>query len=108
MGIVLQTDADIAAKTIATVPFSSTAKYALFVVPMYVLLGCIISNAGIGMRIFNAVNRMVRRLPGGLAAATVAATSIFSGISGSSAADVATFGRISVTEMHRNGYRNIR
>lgn len=104
MGIVLQTNLDIASKTVATVPFSATSKYALFVIPMYVLLGCVISNAGIGMRIFNAVNRFVAWLPGGLAAATVAATSIFSGISGSSAADVATFGRISVNEMHRNGY----
>lgn len=50
------------------------------------------------------MNRLVSRLPGGLAATTVVATSIFSGISGSSAADVATFGRISVAEMSRNGY----
>lgn len=103
-GIVLLDGMETAANTLAATPYSSTAKYALFVIPMYVLLGSLISNAGIGTRIFRAVNRVVRRVPGGLAATTVVATSIFSGISGSSAADVATFGRISVTEMSRNGY----
>jgi len=85
--------------------YSSTAKYALFVICMYVLLGSLISNAGIGMAIYRSVNRLVGRLPGGLAATAVGATTLFSGISGSSAADVAAFGRISVNEMTRHGYR---
>lgn len=85
--------------------YSSTAKYALFVICMYVLLGALISNAGIGIAIYRSVNRIVGRLPGGLAATAVGATTLFSGISGSSAADVAAFGRISVQEMARHGYR---
>ncbi|HWL59703.1 MAG TPA: TRAP transporter large permease [Microbacteriaceae bacterium] len=86
-------------------PYTSVAKYALFVICMYVLLGSLISNAGIGIAIFRAVNRIVGRLPGGLAATAVGATTMFSGISGSSVADVAAFGRISVQEMSRYGYR---
>lgn len=105
IGTVLLTDPQTAAATLGTAPYSATAKYALFAVPTYVLLGCLISNAGIGTQIYRVVNRFTHKLPGGLAATAVVATSIFSGISGSSAADVATFGRISVTEMTRNGYR---
>lgn len=102
--IVLLTDFSMASKTLGTVPFSSTAKYSLVVIPMYVLLGSLIANASIGERIFSAVNRVAKHLPGGLAASAVGATALFSGISGSSSADVATFGRISVTEMSRHGY----
>ncbi|CAN5250089.1 TRAP transporter large permease [soil metagenome] len=104
IGILLLSGTNTASRTLGSSPFSASAKYALFAVPTYVLLGCLISNAGIGTQIYRVVNKAVHRLPGGLAATAVLATSIFSGISGSSAADVATFGRISVTEMARNGY----
>lgn len=104
VGIALLSGFPSALKIAATTPFSAVSKYSLFVVPMYILLGTLIANAGIGAGIYRAVNRVVRRLPGGLAATAVAATAMFSGISGSSAADVATFGRISVSEMTRYGY----
>lgn len=104
LGIVLLNGSITAAQVLATMPFSGTAKYGLFVIPMYILLGTLIANAGIGAGIYRAANRFVRRLPGGLAATAVIATSLFSGISGSSAADVATFGRISVNEMTKFGY----
>ena len=104
LGITLQVGPDMTARALGSVPFTSSAKYTLIVIPMYVLLGCLIANASIGERIFSAVNRFARRLPGGLAATAVGATALFSGISGSSSADVATFGRISVTEMGRHGY----
>lgn len=85
-------------------PHTATAKFALFVIPMYVLLGSLISNSNLGERIFNVAARVTWRLPGGLAAATAIATAMFSGISGSSAADVAVFGRVAVGEMARHGY----
>ena len=94
-----------AATVIANAPYQATAKYVLFVIPMYVLLGSVVANAGIGMRIYRAANRFIGWLPGGLPASAVAATALFSGISGSSSADVATFGRVSVDEMSRNGYQ---
>jgi tripartite ATP-independent transporter DctM subunit len=94
----------VAANTLDAVPYTTTARYALLVVPMFVLLGALISNAGIGNQIFSAANRLVRRLPGGLAATTVVATAIFSGISGSTAADIAAFGRLSIIEMKKHGY----
>lgn len=104
VGILLLGTVSIAEGTLGSVPYSSTAKYALFAIPTYVFLGCLIANAGIGEAIYSFVNKMVGRVSGGLAATAVLATAVFSGISGSSAADVATFGRISVNEMGRKGY----
>jgi C4-dicarboxylate transporter DctM subunit len=94
----------VASRVLETTPYYSTARYTLFVIPMFVLLGALVANAGIGAQIFSAVNKVVGRMPGGLPATTVIATAAFSGISGSSAADVAAFGRISVQEMTRKGY----
>jgi tripartite ATP-independent transporter DctM subunit len=104
LGVILLEGTVSASHILATAPYFSTARYALFVIPMFVLLGALVANAGIGAQIFTAINRVVGRLPGGLPATTVLATATFSGISGSSAADVAAFGRISVQEMSRKGY----
>jgi C4-dicarboxylate transporter, DctM subunit len=104
-GIVMFTDVSTATNVVGTIPYSSTAKYALFVVPMYILLGSLVNQAGIATQIYRSVNKVVGRLPGGLGATTVFATALFSGVSGSSAADVATFGRISVNEMSKHGYQ---
>ncbi|MGE3288614.1 MAG: TRAP transporter large permease [Pseudonocardia sp.] len=104
LGIALLDGFARASTVLATTPYSAVAKYGLFVVPMYVLLGALVSHAGIGAGLYRVINRRVRHLPGGLAASAVLATAAFSGISGSSAADVASFGRVSVTEMSRHGY----
>ncbi len=104
LGVVLIEGTESAGNIIGSAAFSATAKYALVVVLMYVLLGTLVANAGVGAGIYRVTNRVVGRLPGGLAATAVAATSVFSGISGSSAADVATFGRVSVAEMAKHGY----
>lgn len=85
-------------------PFRSASLYSLFVIPMYILLGALIANSGIGQAIYRSINVLVTRVRGGLAATAVIATGIFSGVSGSSAADLAAFGRVSVSEMSRHGY----
>lgn len=104
VGIVALQGFGVAGKALATIPFTSVGSYALFVIPMYMLMGVFVANAGIGTRIFIFVRQLVGKLPGGLPAASVIATSAFSGISGSSSADIAAFGRITVQEMGRAGY----
>lgn len=105
VGITIHSGWDRAASVLASVPMSSVANYSLFVIPMYILMGALIANAGIGVHIYAIAHQLLRRVPGGLPAAAVGATSVFSGISGSSAADIAAFGKISVEEMNRHGYR---
>lgn len=104
IGILLTDGASIVTAVLGALPFTSSASYTLFAVPMFILLGALVANAGISGRIFGAAGAILGRLPGGVAATTVIATAIFSGISGSSAADVATMGKISVSEMRKQGY----
>jgi tripartite ATP-independent transporter DctM subunit len=71
---------------------------------MFILMGLLVSHAGMIDGIFNLVQRLTRRLPGGLGIATILAATFFGGISGSSVADAATIGRVSIGEMSKRGY----
>jgi len=104
VGIALMYDIETATQVLATVPFSTISIYALFAIPMFVLLGSLVANTKIAESLFDAAQFVFGRLPGGLAASTVGATMVFSGISGSSSADVATVGRISISQMRKHGY----
>jgi len=88
----------------AATPFGTTANYAMLIIPMFLLLGAIVAHSGIATRIFEAANRLLGWLPGGLAVSTILACTMFGAISGSSAADVATIGKVSLKEMRRHGY----
>lgn len=71
---------------------------------MFILMGVALAESGVARAIFGSVQRMMSWLPGGLAVATVAACTLFGGVSGSSAADAATIGRVSIKEMSSRGY----
>lgn len=103
-GIVIMSGFDVGMSVLGTLPYSGSSKYTLFVIPMFIMLGSLVAHTGIGTAIFTAVNKIVGKVNGGLAASTAVAIGMFSGISGTSAADIATFGRLSVTEMKQAGY----
>lgn len=104
VGVVLMEGTFVAEDVLGAVPYSSSASYSLFAIPMFVFLGALIANSGISGHIFAASATLLRRIPGGIGATAVVATTAMSGISGSSAADVATMGRICVSEMRKVGY----
>lgn len=103
-GLGLMQGAAGAASALAAIPFNATSSYTLTVVPMFILMGLLVSHSGMIDGIFNLAQRMTGRLPGGLGIATVVAATFFGGISGSSVADAATIGRISIGEMSKRGY----
>ncbi|MCR2811371.1 MULTISPECIES: TRAP transporter large permease [unclassified Microbacterium] len=104
VGIVLNSGLHVGMNVAGQSVYKATSNYVLFVIPMFILLGAIVLHAGLGARLFSVANRLVGRAPGGLAASTVVAVTVFSGVSGSSAADVAAFGKLSVGQMRRHGY----
>lgn len=103
-GISMMQGIEGAANALAAIPYNATSSYTLSVVPMFILMGLLVSHAGMIDGIFNLVQRLTRRLPGGLGVATVLAATFFGGISGSSVADAATIGRVSIGEMSGRGY----
>jgi len=93
-----------ALNSLAAIPYNTTSSYTLTVVPMFILMGLLVSHSGMIDGIFNVAQKMTRRIPGGLGVATVIAATFFGGISGSSVADAATIGRVSIGEMSKRGY----
>ena len=90
--------------TLGGIPFASTARYSLILIPSFILMGIAASRGGIVDSLFTFAQRIVGRLPGGLAAAASLGAVMFGGISGASVADAATIGRISINEMAQRGY----
>lgn len=105
IGLVLLKSSGYATNTLANQPFANTAAFSLVLVPMFVIMGMFVVSAGIAQDVYGVAARTFRRLPGGLGIATVAACAGFAAVTGSSAATVATIGRISISEMRQHGYR---
>jgi tripartite ATP-independent transporter DctM subunit len=103
-GIVRMEGVSSALNSLAAIPYNTSSSYTLTVVPMFILMGLLVSHAGMIDGIFNIAQRLTRRIPGGLGVATVLAATFFGGISGSSVADAATIGRVSIDEMCKRGY----
>jgi len=82
----------------------SISDYLFGVVPLFVLMGLLVSVAGIRRDMFQVVAQMFRKISGGLGIATVAANAVFAAITGISIASAAVFTRVAVPEMIKHGY----
>jgi tripartite ATP-independent transporter DctM subunit len=82
----------------------SISSYLFGVVPLFVLMGLVVSRADIGRDTFDVANRALGRLKGGLGMATVGANAIFAAITGISIASAAVFAKVAVPEMTRIGH----
>lgn len=94
----------LAGKLLALAAAETISSYFFGVVPLFVLMGYIVSVTGMGKDAFDVANHMFRRVRGGLGIGTVGANAIFAAITGISIASAAVFTRIAVPEMVRHGY----
>lgn len=101
----LKDDLGVATSMLAQGASDSIASHIFGVVPLFVLMGFLVSIADIGKDAFEVANQGLRRLRGGLGIATVAANAVFAAITGISIASAAVFTRVAVPEMLRYGYK---
>lgn len=80
-------------------------SFVLLAIPLFILAGELMNVGGITDRIFSFASSAFGHVRGGLGHVNVVASMIFSGISGSSAADAAGLGRIEIKAMKEAGYR---
>ncbi len=78
--------------------------YIYGVIPLFVLMGLLVSQCELGRDIYQVSNYVLRKVKGGLGVATVAANTAFAAITGVSIASASVFARVSVPEMVRFGY----
>lgn len=89
---------------LATVPFSTTNSFTLAIIPLFILMGSLATQAGITTDLYKAAYNWLGRLRGGLAMATTLASAAFGAASGSTIVNAAVFTRIALPEMTRFGY----
>jgi tripartite ATP-independent transporter DctM subunit len=80
------------------------SSYTLSVVPLFIAMGLLTSEAQTASRAYDALVCWAGRIPGALALATIGACTLFGAVTGSSIASAAVFARVSAPEMIRHGY----
>ncbi len=94
----------LASKMLGLAANDAISSYFFGVVPLFVLMGFVVSESGMGRDAFDVANAMFRRIKGGLGVGTIAANTIFAAITGISIASAAVFTKIAVPELRRHGY----
>lgn len=85
--------------------FLAVDSFVLLAIPLFILAGALMETGGIAVRLVRFAQAMVGWIRGGLAMAVVVAEYVFSGISGSTIADVSAIGATTIPPMIRAGYR---
>jgi len=79
-------------------------SFVLLAIPLFILAGALMESGGISERIVDLAMAIVGKVRGGLAMVVVVAEILFSGISGSTAADVSAMSSLLIPSMRRAGY----
>ncbi len=80
-------------------------NFVLLAIPLFILTGLLMETGGISRRLVGLAIALVGHLRGGLAQVTVVGEVLFSGISGSTTADVAAMGSLLIPSMEQAGYQ---
>src|SRR5690625_3321072 len=82
----------------------TTQSYGLSIIPLFILMGNLITRSGLSRELYNASYAFLGHHRGGLAMTTVVACGGFSAVCGSSLATAATMSRVAMPPMRRYGY----
>lgn len=109
LGIFMVTGADMNAfytvrSMLAATAYEAIRDYVFAVIPLFMLMGEFIGKSGTVTDVYRGINRLLKRIPGRLAIATVLGNALFSFVTGVSIASAAAFSRIAYPEMRRFNY----
>ncbi|MBU6190241.1 MAG: TRAP transporter large permease subunit, partial [Betaproteobacteria bacterium] len=100
----LRGDLEIAIRLVGSGALTSIAEYVFSVIPLFVLMGTLVSLSGVGRDTFSVAQWLLQRVQGGLGVATVAANALFAAVTGVSVASASLFSQVAVPPMLRFGY----
>lgn len=84
--------------------FGKLDSFALLSIPMFIIMGAAISSTRAGADLYEALDRWLTRVPGGLVISNLGACALFAAMSGSSPATCAAIGKMGIPEMRKRGY----
>ncbi len=88
----------------ATTIWGTTSSWTLTALPLFVWMGEILFRTKLSENLFQGLSPWMQKLPGGLIHVNVVGCALFAAISGSSAATVATVGKMSIPELRKRNY----
>ncbi len=88
----------------ATIIWGTSSSWTLTALPLFVWMGEILFRTKLSKNLFEGLSPWMQRLPGGLIHVNVVGCALFAAISGSSAATVATVGKMSIPELRKRKY----
>jgi C4-dicarboxylate transporter DctM subunit len=90
--------------TVVTQMVAGMDSFPLMAIPFFILAGELMERGGISERLVTLARAMVGHIKGGLGMVVIVGEYLFSGISGSTAADVSAIGSLLIGPMERAGY----
>jgi tripartite ATP-independent transporter DctM subunit len=106
LGFAYKINATAALSMIGQLAYETSMSYTLSVVPLFVLMGNLVTRARLSEELYDAAYAFTGHLRGGLAMSTILACAGFSAICGSSLATAATMGKVAYPPMKRFGYKD--
>ncbi|MFZ0487818.1 MAG: TRAP transporter large permease subunit [Arenicellales bacterium] len=103
VGMMMFTDRPVG-DAMATTIWGASSSWTLTALPLFIWMGEILFRTRLSEDLFRGLAPLMRRMPGGLLHVNIAGCAIFAAISGSSAATVATVGKMSIPELRKRGY----
>ena len=88
----------------ATTIWGTASSWTLTALPLFVWMGEILFRTKLSENLFKGLSPWMQKLPGGLIHVNVVGCALFAAISGSSAATVATVGKMSIPELRKRKY----
>ncbi len=104
IGILITINERAAFAQVATVPFSTTNSFTLAVIPLFILMGSLATQAGLTTDLYRAAYNWLGKISGGLAMATTLASAAFGAACGSTIVNAAVFTKMAMPEMTKFGY----
>ena len=83
--------------------FGGLNSFSIVSIPMFILMGAAVASSPAGRDLYDALDRWLNRVPGGLVLSSIGACSIFAALSGSSPATCAAIGKMGIPEMTKRG-----
>ena len=89
---------------VADTLFGGLNEFALLSIPMFIVMGAAVASSRAGSDLYEALERWMYRVPGGLLISNLGACAVFAALSGSSPATCAAIGKMGIPEMRKRGY----
>lgn len=96
--------ADVPSVMIAQRVLSGVESTPLLAIPFFVCAGILMNHSGVAHKLLHLCSLLMRRVPGGLAQASILLSVVMGGLSGSNLADAAMQSEMVVPEMEKQGF----